>query len=87
MIGELTDQTPFLIRKLRARCAPSRRLLALSHGGKLQGEDAAKLVPGFWVVRKKGIGAINQNAPKLERLRGKAELPVTALHHLSPHVV
>src|SRR6516162_643480 len=84
MIGELTDQTPFLICKLGARGAPSRRLLVFPDGSKLQGEDAAKLVLGFRMAGKKGIGAIHQNAPKLERSSGKAEHPVATLHHLRP---
>src|SRR6516164_8655148 len=77
MIGELTDQTPFLIRKFGARCAPSRRLLALSHGRKLQGKDAAKLVLRFRVGGEKRIGAIDQNASKLEGLSRKTEFAVT----------
>jgi len=73
VIGELADQTPFLIRKLGARCATPRRLLALAHGRKLQGEDAAKLVLVFGVVGQKGVGAIDQNASEFEGLRGKTE--------------
>ena len=87
MIGELTNQTPFLIRKLGARCATSRRLLALTHGRKFQAEDAAKLVLGFGVVGQKGIGAIDQNASEFEGLGGKTEHPVPALRHLRPHVI
>src|SRR5262245_41866437 len=87
MIGKLTDQTPFLIRKFGTRCEPSRWLLALTHGRKLEGEDAAKLVLGFRVFGEKSIGAVDQNAAKLEGLSGKTEHPVAALHHLSPHVV
>src|SRR5262249_6734220 len=87
MIGELTDQPPFLVRKLGAQCASSRRLLALTHSGKLQGEDAAKLVLGFRVGGEERIGAVDQHSPKLERLSGKADHPITAFHHLRPHVV
>src|SRR5215470_4281098 len=86
MIGKLTDQTPFLICKFGTRCEPSRRLLVLTHGRKLEGEDAAKLVLGFWVFSEKGIGAVDQNAAKLEGLRGKTEHPIAAPHHLGPHV-
>ena len=87
MIGKLADQPPFLVGKLGTQRAPSRRLLALTHGGKLQGEDAAKLVVGFRMGREKGVSAVDQHAPKLEGLRGKTEHPVGALHHRRPHVV
>ena len=40
MIGKLGHQPPFLVCELRAGGAPARRLLALAHGGKLQGENA-----------------------------------------------
>jgi hypothetical protein len=87
MIRKLADQTPFLIRELGARREPSARLLTLTHGRKLQGEDAAKLVLGFRVFGEKGIGVIDQNASKLEGLSGKTEQPVPTLSHLRPHVV
>ena len=75
MIGKLTDQPPFLVGKLGAWCAPSRRLLALAHDGELQGEDAAKLVLRLRVGGEEGIGAIDQHAPKLEGLSGKRSIP------------
>src|SRR5262249_58045679 len=64
-----------------------RRIGSSPSRSKLQGEDAAKLVLGFRVVGEKGIGAIDQDASKLEGLSGKAEHPVTALQHLRPHIV
>jgi hypothetical protein len=87
VIGKLADQPPLLIRKLGTQRAPSRRLLALTHGGKLQGEDTAKLVLRFRVAGEKGVGAVDQHAAKLEGLSGKTEHTVIALHHLRPHVV
>jgi hypothetical protein len=43
MIGERADQPPFFFGKFRPRRAAPRRLLALAHGGEIQGEDAAEL--------------------------------------------
>ena len=39
------------------------------------------------MLGEEGVGTVNQHAAKLEGLSGKAEHPVTALHHLRPHVV
>ena len=66
MIGKLRHQPPFLVRELGARRAPARRLLALAHGGKLQGEDAAKLVLRLRMGGEEVVGAVDQHAAKLE---------------------
>src|SRR5438067_11074463 len=78
MIGELTDQTPFFICKFGAPRESSRRLLALTYSRELEGEDAAKLVLGLRVLGEKSIRAIDQNASKLEGLRGKTKHPIAA---------
>src|SRR5262249_31113187 len=71
MIGKLADQVPFFVFKLGPQCAPSRRLLALAHGCKLQRKNAAKLVLGFRVAGEKFIGAGTQHAAKFEGLSRK----------------
>jgi hypothetical protein len=70
VIGELADETPLLIGKLRPRCATSRRFFALAHGRQLEGEDTAKLILVHGVIGQEGIGAIDQHASELERLSG-----------------
>src|SRR5262249_61387776 len=87
MICKLTDQPPFFVRKLGTPRAPPRRLLTLAHGGKLQGQDAAKIVLGFRIRGEEGVGAVTQYAAKLEGLSGKTQNPIGALHHLRPHIV
>ena len=36
---------------------------------------------------QKFVGAVDQHAAKLKGLGGKAQRPVTLLHHVRPHVV
>jgi len=66
MVGELADQPPLLVRKLRTGCAPARRLLALAHRGEFQREDAPKLVLGIGVISNKRIGALSEHAAKID---------------------
>ena len=87
MIGKLGHQPPFLVCELRAEGAPARRLLALAHGGKLQGENAAELIFRVRMGGSECVGAIDQHVPKLEGLSGKTQNSVAPLNHVLPHVV
>src|SRR4029434_2543740 len=60
MVGKLCYQPPFLVGKLGTQRAPPRRLFALAHVGKLQGQDAAEVVLRVRVIGEKGVGAVTQ---------------------------
>ena len=87
MIGELTDQPPFLIRKLGARArrrvgsSPSRTVASF----RVKMRRSSSWDFG-WPARKASARS-TRTPPSSKDCSGKTEHPVAALRHLRPHVV
>jgi hypothetical protein len=84
---DLTGQSRHCSSVSSERIAPPRYLAIFAHGGQLQREDAAYLVPGIWMGSEENVSGLDWYSPYLNRLRRQAKHNVAAVDHLCPHIV